>query len=55
LGGVITKNEPWHGVENLFVSSRFNHQDGWWILNEENKWAETDKPIDNRCFIDIQC
>lgn len=34
-------------------------QDGWWILNttgtNAGKWVETDKPIDNRCYLNNQC
>lgn len=56
LDTVITKNSPWEGVADLWVSSRFNYQDGWWIYNSETlKWTETDKPIDNRCYLDAQC
>lgn len=45
LEGLITDdNTSWDGVNDIFVSSRFNYQDGWWIKNEEAKWAETDKP-----------
>jgi hypothetical protein len=56
LDSVITKGDPWAGVANLWVSSRFNFQDGWWIYSSETtKWTETDKPIDNRCYLDAQC
>jgi hypothetical protein len=56
LEGLITPNDVnWDGIQNLFVSSRFNYQDGWWIKDVDDLWVENDKPADNRCFIDAQC
>lgn len=59
---LITKTTVnWDGVDNIWVSSRFNHQDGWWIKEADDaaenagKWVENDKALDNRCFLDIQC
>ena len=40
---------------NLIISPKFNWQDGWYTVDGDNKWVETDKPADNRCFLDIQC
>lgn len=43
--GLITKDDTnWDGVNDIFVSSRFNYQDGWWIKGDDGLWAETDKP-----------
>jgi len=62
IEALITKTTTnWDGVQNMYVSSRFNWMDGWWIKEEDssktnyNKWVETDKPTDNRCFMNIQC
>jgi len=58
----ITKETVnWDSANNLIVSPRFNYQDGWYILNDEfaevnpGKWDETDKAVDNRCYLDDQC
>lgn len=53
---VITKTTfNFDSATDILVSPRFNYQDGWFIKDAENKWVETDKPTDNRCFLDLQC
>lgn len=53
--GLITKTTVnWDGITDMIVSPKFNWQDGWWVLTD-GKWVENDKPVDNRCFLDIQC
>lgn len=39
----------------MWISPKFNYQDGWHIENADGKFVETDKPADNRCFLDVQC
>lgn len=52
---LITKTTVnWDSETDIMVSPRFNYQDGW-FLKEDTKWAEYDKPSDNRCFLDLQC
>lgn len=41
-------------IQQLFISPKYAYQDGWWEL-KDGKYVETDKPADNRCFIDPQC
>lgn len=45
----------WDAAQNLFVSPKFNFQDGWWIEGDDGKFTETDKAADGRCAIDAQC
>lgn len=45
----------WDDDKNLFVSPKFNFQDGWWIENAEGKFEETDKAASNQCSINDQC
>ena len=43
-------------VKNLWISPRFNYQDGWWVRDEATKkWTEIDKPVDNQCYLDSEC
>jgi len=52
----INGDNAWDGVQNLIVSSKSNYQDGWWIEGDDDKFTETDKPRDNRCYYsDTQC
>lgn len=56
IEGLITRDiDNWNGIENIIVSSRFNHQDGWWVRNESDKWVENDKPVDQRCSASSEC
>lgn len=41
--------------EQLWISGRYQHQDGWWYLDANEKYQEVDKAIDNRCELDMQC
>jgi hypothetical protein len=57
IGVLITEfdYEPkLHTVDNLLISSKFDYQDGWYIL-ADGKWGEVDKAADNRCVYDSQC
>lgn len=50
---LITKTTMnWDGNEDMIVSPKFNWQDGWFI-KDGDLWVETDKPADNRCFLDL--
>ena len=49
-------NFPWDGAQNLIISPNSNYQDGWWLEGDDDKFTETDKPRDNRCYYsDTQC
>lgn len=63
---LITKSgENWDSITDILVSPRFDYQDGWFIPKvtttegaapvTTTTWVETDKEIDNRCFLDSQC
>jgi len=45
----------WDGIENIWVSPKFQYQDGWWTLNSSGSWVETDKAENPRCFVNRQC
>jgi len=61
--GLITKTiVNWNEKADIIVSPKFNYMDGWWdkaVLGDTRtsigRWWETDKPQDNRCFLDLQC
>lgn len=55
LEGLITSEKPWMDAQNLWVSSRYRYQDGWWTQNHEGKFVETDKPVENHCYLNFQC
>jgi len=53
--GLITKDTVDWKLQNLYVSSEFNYQDGWWTVDANKKWTEVDKPANNTCFGNGQC
>lgn len=52
---ITKKTVSWADETNLIISPKFNWQDGWYTVDDDGKWEETDKPADNRCFLDVQC
>lgn len=56
IESLITKdNVSWADDQNLFVSPKFNFQDGWWIENSDGKFVETDKSANGSCAVNDQC
>lgn len=56
IEALITKeNVTWKDDQNLFVSPKFNFQDGWWIENADGKFVETDKAASSLCAVTDQC
>lgn len=58
----IDQAGEWDAADNLWVSGAYNYQDGWWIQQigegedeTTGKWYETNKPVNNKCLLNIGC
>ena len=58
-GDKYSSGKPvWATTDNLWVSPRYNYQEGWYHTADPTKeasWTETDKALWNTCGGDDQC